>query len=107
MVQEGAHQATPDPPASRRLRHADLVDPQLGGLVGVDVVDGRRHSHHPVTVQRHGEMVPGIFEELPHELGPQLVIEDIGLDVGQEERLAGPEHAYEGQGSLAVSVSDR
>ena len=43
-----------------RRGDSDLVDPEFGRLVGVDVVDRRSHAHHAVIVDRHREVVSGV-----------------------------------------------
>ena len=59
------------------LGHADLVDEELGGLVGMDVVECRSEAHHRVAVDRDGEVVTRIGEELPRQVRPDRLVEDV------------------------------
>src|SRR3954451_18262964 len=59
--QQGVEQATADAEPAVRQGHPDLVDPEFGRLVRMDVVDRRLHPDDPAVVD--GDALPRVGEE--------------------------------------------
>ena len=59
----------------------------------MDVVDGGSHPDDPALVDRHGEVVPRVGEELGRPSRVDGVVEDAGRDVVEHGGVAGAEQA--------------
>ena len=68
-------------------RDGNLVDPELGCLVGVHVVHAGRHADDEIAVERDGEMMARVREELRTPSGVDRVIKDVLGDVVEDSRF--------------------
>ena len=66
--------------------HPDLVDPQLRRFIRMDVVHTGGKSDHLPLIDRHGQMMAGIAEELGQMARIDGTIEHIRRDVGEHAR---------------------
>ena len=71
-----------------RRRHAHLIDPELGWLVGMYVVNRGREADDLVVTQRHDEVMPRIIEEFGGPRRVDSAIEDIRRDMIQQRLIA-------------------
>ena len=74
------------PSAPMRGGHADLVHPQLGRLVRVDVVDSRRETDNRPSVPRHRHVVSRVGQELGSQRRLHGMVEHVRRHV-REHRL--------------------
>ena len=63
-IEEGAEEALGDAAIAVGGGDGDLVDPELGGFVGVDVVNGGGEADDRLAVDGDGEVMTGVGEEL-------------------------------------------
>ena len=75
--EQGVEQSAADAVIAVFGSHPDLVDPELGRLVGVDVMDRGRHAHHQSLVgdDGDGQVMPRVGEELGRPTGIDGVVE--------------------------------
>ena len=72
----------------------DFVDPELGRLVGVHVVNAGCHADDEVAVERDGEVVARVGEELRAPARVDWIVEDVVGDVRRARELrVGPRSA--------------
>ena len=55
----------------------DFIDPELRVLVRVNVVHRRGEAHDVTLVQRNGQMMPSVLEELADEVTSHRKVEDL------------------------------
>ena len=87
MVEQHGKEPAPKAPLLVRRGYAHLIDPQLGGLVGVHVVYRRGETDHHGAIQRDGKVVAWILEKPREAVGrgaSQLVQRPI--DFSQDSR---------------------
>ena len=70
----------------------DFIDPKLGGLVGVNVMDRGSHSYDRSIVDGDGQVMAWIAKKFHGQFGIHSVIEHAGRDVGQKSFFARPEN---------------
>lgn len=93
VVQEGSEQPSPEPLPLVRGRHANLVDPELRGLVGMNVVHRRGEAHHRLLVQSHRKMMSRILEELDAPPGHDPSVEHPRRNPVEQRPFLRPEYA--------------
>ena len=75
-----------------RRGDGDLIDPELGRLVRMDVVNTGRHADDEIAVERNGEVMACVREELRAPSGVDRVVEDVVGDVVENSRFIVAEH---------------
>src|SRR5215213_1211004 len=78
MLHQCAHQAPADALTMVSRRDRDLVDPELGRLVGMYIVHAGRHPDDEIPIERDDEVMPWIREELGAPARMDLVVEHVG-----------------------------
>jgi hypothetical protein len=81
MRQQRVEDLSPDPAAMMRRGDSHLVDPELPGFVGVDVIEGRPHADDHTVLDGHDHVVARVREEFAREGRIDLVIKDVHGDV--------------------------
>ena len=81
QLEQGPDQPLPEAHPPVVGGNANLVDPELGLLVRVDVVDRGREADDLILVGRHGEVVPWVLKELMDEIVTDGKIEHVRVDV--------------------------
>jgi hypothetical protein len=71
-----------------RGRETDFVDPQLGWLVGMDIVDPGGKAHHQTVVDGDSDVMAGIGEEFCDSIGIDSVVEDFRGDIHENGFVA-------------------
>jgi len=89
---EGGQQPSPDAAALMGRCDADLVDPQLGRLVWMDVVDRGGKADDRPGVDRDGDVVSGVVEELGAETVIDRPVEHVRRDTFEHLGVPGPEN---------------
>ena len=109
MLEQRLNHSFANPATLMTRGHTDLVDPQLGRFIRMHVVHTGGKSDHLSLIDRHGQMMAGIAEELGEKARIDGMIEHIRRDVGKRRLIAGIENLeFEGhEVGLAVPfVSD-
>jgi hypothetical protein len=73
--------------------HTDFIDPQLGrGLVGVNVVNGRRKTDYPAAIHRYDEVMSRIGQELPCRTRVESIIEHVASHGREQSFVVSMQH---------------
>jgi hypothetical protein len=93
VFEERGEQASANALAVMRLGDSHFVHPELGWLVGVPIVNARRHPDHAAIIDCDGEMMPRVGEELGAPSRMDLVVEHVGRDVVEHVSFIVPQYA--------------
>jgi hypothetical protein len=92
--EERLEEPTPDPLVLVGRGNPDLVHPQLGRLVRVDVMYPRGEADHLLAIDRDGQVVPGITEKLGRPPRIDRLIEDVLRDPVEYRSVIGVEYPH-------------
>ena len=93
MLQECLNNGLADPMTMMAWSDGDFVDPEVRGLVRMDVVHTRRESDDLPLIDGNRQMMPFVLKELCHERRIERVVEDAWRDVPEKGVVAGLEHS--------------
>ncbi len=91
--EELPHQPPAKACAAIGCRDTDLVDPHLGSLVRVHIMNARGHADDLSSSNRYRQMVPRVLDELVAPTWFDRVIEDSRGNLVEERGIRGIEHA--------------
>src|SRR5687767_8729502 len=72
---------------------ADLVDPQLRRLVGMDVAHAGGEADDDTVVDHHREVMAFVVDELPRKCRLDRVVEDAVCNAVENSAVAGAKHS--------------
>ena len=88
MRQERRERLSANPTSLMRRRHSDLVHPQFGRLIGMNVVERRRHRHHQPIVNGDRQMVTWIGKKLRAPARVYRIVEHVWRDMLEDHAVA-------------------
>lgn len=89
MREHSLNEGETNPATLVRWGDAELVDPELCGLVGMDVVNCRHHPDDDSVVYGDDEMVPSVGDELCRPAWIDGTVEHIRRNVLEHRGVAG------------------
>ena len=90
-LEQGLEQPSADALSPVWRGYPDLVDPEFGRLVGMEMVDRRCHPDNHVAVERDRQVMPPVGEELGGPARVDRVVEDLRRNAVEQGGVPGAE----------------